>query len=80
MARVQFPAGAAMEFCLFAIMSRLALGTTQPPIQWIQGAITLGVKWAGYEAEHSCPTKAKAKNVWNYTSTPPICLHGMVLN
>jgi hypothetical protein len=27
--------------------SRTALGPTQPPIQWVPGALSLGVKWPG---------------------------------
>jgi len=30
---------------LFTASSRLGLGSTQPPIQWVPGALTLGVKW-----------------------------------
>ena len=29
------------------------------------------VKWAGYEANHSCLFSAEAKNEWSYTFTPP---------
>jgi len=36
-----------------AIISRLALGPTQPPIQWILWALSLGEKWPGHEADHS---------------------------
>jgi hypothetical protein len=32
---------------LFTTASRMALGPTQPPIQWVPGAISLGVKVAG---------------------------------
>jgi hypothetical protein len=39
---------------LFA-MSRTALGPTQPPIQWVPGALSLGVKQPGHEADHSPP-------------------------
>jgi hypothetical protein len=28
----------------FSIASRLALGHTQPPIQWVPGAVSLGIK------------------------------------
>jgi len=31
------------------------------------------------QADHSPPSNAEAKNMWNYTCTPPIRLHGMVL-
>jgi len=33
----------------------------------------------GREADHSPPSSAEDENAWNYTSTPPICLHGVVL-
>jgi hypothetical protein len=32
--------------------SRLALASTQPPIQWVPGALSLGVKRPGREADH----------------------------
>jgi hypothetical protein len=62
--------------------SRLALGPTQPPIQWIPGVLSPGIKQLvpGHEADHSPPSSAKVKNVWCYTSTPPVCFHGIVLN
>jgi hypothetical protein len=41
--------------------SRTALGPTQPPIQWVPGALSLGVKRLGREAEHSPPTSAEVK-------------------
>jgi hypothetical protein len=37
-------------------------------------------KAAGREADHSPPSSAEVKNVWSYTSTPPIHLHGEVLS
>jgi hypothetical protein len=60
--------------------SRPALGPTQPPMQWVPGALSLGVKRPGREADHSHPFSAKVKNAWSYTSTPPIRLHGVVLS
>jgi len=65
---------------LLNIESRLALGPTQPPIQWVPGALSLGVKQLGHEADHSPPSSAEVKNMWSYTSVPPICLLGMVLS
>jgi hypothetical protein len=49
----------------FSISSRLALGSTQPPIKWVPG-----VKRQEREADHSPPTSAEIKKVWIYTSTP----------
>jgi hypothetical protein len=59
--------------------SRTGLGPTQPPIQWAPGALSLGVKRPGREADHSPPSSAEAKNAWSYTSTLPVRLHGVVL-
>jgi hypothetical protein len=75
--RVRFPAGAG-NFLITA--SRTALGPTQPPIQWVPGALSLGVKRPGREADHSPPTSAEVKNAWSYTSTPTIRFHGIVLS
>jgi hypothetical protein len=33
---------------LFSTMSRAVLGPTQPPIQWVQGALSQGVKTIAY--------------------------------
>jgi len=41
--------------------SRPALGPTQPPIQWVPGALSLGVKWLGHEADHPPPYSAEVK-------------------
>jgi hypothetical protein len=69
-----------MEIFVFAAKSRLALGSTQPPIQWTWGFFPSGVKWPGCEADHSSPSSAGVKKVWSNTSTHPICLNVMVLN
>jgi hypothetical protein len=55
---------------LFTTVSRTALGPTQPPIQWEPGAISLGVKRPGREADHPPPSSAEVKNAWSYTSIP----------
>jgi hypothetical protein len=65
---------------LFTAASRPVLGPTQPPIQWVPGTLSLGVKQLGREADHSPPSRNEVKNAWSYTSTPPICLHGVVLS
>jgi hypothetical protein len=55
---------------LFATVSRLALVPTQPSIQWIPGALSLGVKLPRRETDRSLPSSAEVKNAWSYTSTP----------
>jgi hypothetical protein len=64
----------------YLTMSRMALGATQPPIQWEPGSPSLGVKQLGCEADHSIPSSYEVKNTWSYTSTPPIRPYGMVLS
>jgi len=46
---------------LFTTASRTALGLTQPPIQWVTGALSLGVKRPEREADHSPPSSAEVK-------------------
>jgi hypothetical protein len=36
----------------FSVSSTPALGPTQPPIQWVPGALFPGVKRSGFEADH----------------------------
>jgi hypothetical protein len=57
-------------------VSTPALGPTQPPIQGVLGAFSLGVKWPGCEADHSPPSGAKVKN----GGVISIFLHVIVLN
>jgi hypothetical protein len=54
--------GRGREFLLFATMFRLALGLTQPPIQWVKGVISTGIKWLGHKTDHSYPSSDKVKN------------------
>jgi len=58
-------------------MSRLALGPTQPLIQWVSGALSLGGKAAGLEADHSPPSSTEVKEcieIYLYSpSTPSWC-------
>jgi hypothetical protein len=74
--RVRFPAG--LGIFLFTTASRTALEPTQPPIQWVPGA--LSVKRPGHGADHLPPSSAEVKNAWSNTSTPAIHLHGVVLS
>jgi len=79
MVGVRFPQWGLGIF-LFDTASGPPLGPTQPPIQWVSGAISLGVKPPGSEADHSPPSSAEVKNAWSYTSTSPIRFHGVVLS
>jgi hypothetical protein len=46
---------------LFTTASRTALGPTQPPSQWVPGALSLGIKRPGREADHSHLSSAEVK-------------------
>jgi hypothetical protein len=76
--RVRFPAGPG-NFS-FTTVSRTTLRPTQSRIQWVPGALSLGVKRPGCEADHSPHLVPRSKNEWSYASTLPIRLHGEVLS
>jgi hypothetical protein len=46
---------------LFTTASRTALGSTQPPTQWVPGDFSLGVEQPGRKADHSPPSSAEIK-------------------
>ena len=43
----------------------------------LQRSVVPGVKRQGREVDHSPPFGTEVKNEWSYTSTPPVCLHGV---
>jgi hypothetical protein len=51
------------KILLLSAVSRPTVGPTQPPIQWVQGPLSLGDKVAG-----TCSRKLTF--IWSYTSTP----------
>jgi hypothetical protein len=53
--------------------SKLALGSIQPPIQWVPGTPSPGVKRSGHEA-------AKVRKKVDLYIHSPICIHDVVLN
>jgi hypothetical protein len=67
---VGVPSPSRVKNVLFFMFSRPAVGPTQPPIQWVMGALSLRVQGQGCEADHSHPTSAEVKKMWTYTSTP----------
>jgi hypothetical protein len=54
-------------------------GPTQLPIQWVPGALSLGVKRPEREADHSPPSSAEVKECVELYLHSPTRLHGMVL-
>jgi len=59
------------NFFIFTTASKPALVPTQPPIQWIPAALSLGLRLPGLETDNSSPSSAEVTNAWNYTSTSP---------
>jgi hypothetical protein len=58
----------------------MALGSTQPPIQWVRGALSPGVKLPGREAHHSPPANSEIKKNVDLYIHSPLRLHGVMLN
>jgi hypothetical protein len=56
----------------FSHMSRMALGYTQPPLQWVRTESFPGVKRPGRGAGHPHPSSAEVKKECSYTSTSPL--------
>jgi hypothetical protein len=58
---VRFPAG--QRIFPAASVSRPALGPTQPPVQWVPGVLSPGVKARpGRDVDHSPPCSAEVEN------------------
>jgi len=49
----RFESWEGMGIFLFTTASRLALGLTRPPIRWVPGALSLGVKRLRHDADHT---------------------------
>jgi hypothetical protein len=75
---VWVPAG--LGIFLFTTSSWQALGLSQPPIQWLPGALSLGVKRSVREADHSPPSSAEVEECVELYLHSPIRLYGMVLS
>jgi hypothetical protein len=67
------------EFSLLHVV-QTGSGTHPASYPMGTGGFFLGVVWTGREADHSLPTSAEFRKTLIYTSTPPIRLHGVVLN
>jgi hypothetical protein len=64
---------------LFHTASRPVLGPTEPPIQWVPGALSLGLKRPECEADHSPPYSAEVKECVELYLHSPIRLYGVML-
>jgi hypothetical protein len=56
----------------FQHSSRPALGPTQPPVQWVPGQ-----SGRGMALNTHLDLAPRLKKEYGYTSTPPLCLHGL---
>jgi hypothetical protein len=58
---LRFDSRRGLGIFLFTTASRTVLGSTQPPIQWVPGSFSLGVKRQVREADHSPPSSVEVK-------------------
>jgi hypothetical protein len=47
-----------------------SFGPTQPPIQWVPGSLSQGVKRLGHKTDHSPPSNVEVKNGGAIPSLP----------
>jgi hypothetical protein len=52
------------------MLSKAALGSTQPPIQWVPEALTPGIKLPGRETDHSPPLVPRSRKRGSIHSVP----------
>jgi hypothetical protein len=64
---------------LFTNVSKPTLGPTLPPIQWVQGVLSLGVKQLLREVDHLPPSSAEVKECVELYLHSQIRLDGVVL-
>jgi hypothetical protein len=77
---VDIALGYGLGIFLFTTASRPALGTIQPPIQWVPGALSLGIERLGRETDHSPPSSAEVKERVDLYLHFPIRHHGVVFS
>jgi hypothetical protein len=65
---VRVPAGAGN----FSLHHRVQIGSGAQPVSYPMGtgALSLGLKRPGREADHSPTSSAEIKNAWSYTALP----------
>jgi hypothetical protein len=62
---------------LFITVHVMALWPTHTVFNGYRTCLRWKVKWHECKADHSHMPSAKVKNVWNFISTPSVCLHGI---
>jgi hypothetical protein len=62
---------------LFSKTSGSALGPTQILVRLVPVVFFPSLKRSDSEINYLSPSSAEVKNVWRYTATPPVCLHGV---
>jgi hypothetical protein len=75
---VRVPEG--LGIFLSTITSRTVLGPTQPPIQWVPGVLSLGVKQPKRASDRSLSSSAEVKERMELYLYSPIPLHCVVLS
>jgi hypothetical protein len=66
---LEFESRYAQEFSLLYVV-QTGSGTHPASYPMGKGALSLGIKRQGREADHSPPASAEVKKMWIYTSTP----------
>jgi hypothetical protein len=59
---------------LFSVAPWPFRSRTQPPVKWLSGSSSLGVKGTGRKVHHSPSPSALDKNAWIYAFTSPCAL------
>jgi hypothetical protein len=59
------------EIYVFSRMFIRAVGSTEPPVQWVLGALFSGENWPECETDDSSLSTAGVHNEWSYTYISP---------
>jgi hypothetical protein len=65
-----------IEISVFPLTSRLALRSTELPIDMFRVSFQKA-KQSGREVYYLSLPSVEVKNEWSYNSTPPVCLNGV---